>query len=479
MATPASGISPAALAPAAPAAGEQLTAAGFGRTNSEWIPTKRHAAPLTAGQATATELALSAGTAGSTSICKGDAGGPVLNSTGRLVALGSRSWQGGCLGTDKAEARNGAVGTRVDDLGAWIDQARGAVPRAHWRLAGQSGNVTPSQVGDFPATASNITWPSAVIDGRSTTYAAFSGAKSTISTGKPVVDTRGSFTFSTWVKPGPSGAVISQDNNRSSAFALFADPDSKEWRFAMSRADADGSDYDWAGITNPAARYTPDAWQHVTAVYNAATGLMSLYVDDKLAATGHHDAASSPTPTGGLVLGRYKQNGNAEFYHGGLTGGISNLAVYPFAAPPTTPGTTGKILLAAAPNNCADNDRGSTANGNKVQIWGCNEIGGGVAQQFEVRADGTIRNQGTCIDASGAGTANGTLIQLYTCHGHPAQQFLPRADGSIYNPVSGRCLDASNMTEGTQLYLWDCNQTNPQRWTIPALNTTTLPAPRW
>lgn len=106
-------------------------------------------------------------------------------------------------------------------------------------------------------------------------------------------------------------------------------------------------------------------------------------------------------------------------------------------------------------------------------------IGGGNAQKFDIRADGTIRHQDKCLDATGAGTSNGTPIQIVGCHNHPAQQFLPRADGSLYNPVSGRCVDAGNMQSGTQLYLWDCNATNPQRWAIPALSTAPLPVPLW
>jgi hypothetical protein len=192
---------------------------------------------------------------------------------------------------------------------------------AHWKLTGQNGTTTPSTVGNFPATATGITWPTATIGGHNTTYAAFNGPQSVITANTWVVDARKSFTFSTWVKPGPSGTVISQDNNRNSAFALFADPDSKMWRFAISKADTDGSNYDWAGTTeNDHNRYTPDSWQQLTAVYNADTSLMSLYVNGVLASTGHHLASTSAPPVGPLVFGRYKQNGNPEFYHEGLRG---------------------------------------------------------------------------------------------------------------------------------------------------------------
>ncbi|MER6776003.1 ricin-type beta-trefoil lectin domain protein [Streptomyces sp. NPDC000656] len=353
-----------------------------------------------------------------------------------------------------------------------------SAPAAQWKLTGQSGGITPSAVGDYPATTSGVTWPTATIGGRSTAYAAFGGGQATMTTGKSVIDTRKSFTISTWAKVSGTGAlVLSQDNTRNSAFTLYADPATKQWRFALAKGDVDGWAYDWsdAGV-NDSANFVPDAWTQLTAVYNADTALMSLYVNGALGATGHHVASTSPAPSGSLVSGRYKVNG-APDYFGGFTGGVSNLAVYPYAATLTAPGATGPMSLAAKPSHCLDNDNGRTTDGNKIQAWDCNMINGGEAQKFEIRADGTIRVAGKCIDAAYAGTTNGTLIWLYPCNGSYGQQFLPHADGTIYHPKSGRCLDTSNMNTGTQLYLWDCNATNPQRWTIPALSTAPLPVP--
>lgn len=472
LSLPAKGATKAKVGTSVPAAGTDLTAVGYGRTKSDWVPGKPHSGVFTVNTSDTTTLAIT-GKATDT-ICQGDTGGPLLNAANELIAINSKSWQGGCLGASPTETRTGALSVRTDDLGPWIDMTRGSVPTAQWKLTGQSGNVVPSEVGAFPATATNITWPTATIEGRSTTYAAFAGRQSTITTGTSVIDTRDSFTLTTWIKPGPGGAVVSQDNNRNSSFAIFADPDSKMWQFAIARGDSDTAGYDWANkAVNSAATYTPDAWQHVTATYNAATGLMSLYVNGTLASTGHHTASLGAAPVGPLVMGRYKERGSADFYHQGLTGGISNLAVYPFAVAPTAPGSTGKIKLTNGTNICADRNTG------RIQLWECNEINGGEAQQFAIRGDGTIRNQNLCMDAANAGTTNGTRIQIVGCHDHPAQQFLPRADGSIYNPASGRCVDASNMQGGTQLQLWDCNQSSPQKWTIPTLATAPLPAPRW
>ncbi|MEU7064481.1 ricin-type beta-trefoil lectin domain protein [Streptomyces sp. NPDC046161] len=349
------------------------------------------------------------------------------------------------------------------------------MPKAQWKLTGQTGSTTPSSVGNFPATTSGVTFPSEKIGDRTSAYASFGGAGSAIATTGPVVDTRKSFTLSTWAKAGAQGGLVaSQDGAKNSAFLLYADPSNGNWRFGLATADDGGWPYDRTDVVNTAARYTPGAWQRLTAVYNADTGLMSLYVNGTLAASGSHQAGTGPAATGPLVMGRYQVAGKPDYF-GGFTGGVSNFAVYPYAAPPVTPGATTKVSYTLTGTSCADLAQDAT----KIQIWDCNEISGGFAQKFEVRADGTIRIQGKCMDAKDAGTAAGTLVQAVTCHDQPAQQFLPRADGSLYNPVSGRCVDLNqgNTANGGQLQLWDCNQSNAQRWTLPALGTAPLPVP--
>ncbi|MFE3497804.1 FG-GAP-like repeat-containing protein [Streptomyces sp. NPDC059175] len=114
------GIEPVALASTPVAADQDVTVAGFGRTRTTWVPDTLHADTFTAtGDSTANITLTPSGDAG---ICQGDAGGPVLRTNGQtqeLVAITSKSWQGGCLGTP-AGTRTGAIGTRVDDVRAWI-----------------------------------------------------------------------------------------------------------------------------------------------------------------------------------------------------------------------------------------------------------------------------------------------------------------------------------------------------------------------
>ncbi|MEV8311944.1 trypsin-like serine protease [Streptomyces flavidovirens] len=124
---PVTNVAPVALATAAPAAGEELKFGGYGRTKTEWAPLKLHTGSYTVDSADATTAAVT-GKDG-VAACMGDSGGPVTRGTGassQLVGLNSRSFQGGCLGTDAAQTGTGGVTARVDDLRDWVTSKVGA-----------------------------------------------------------------------------------------------------------------------------------------------------------------------------------------------------------------------------------------------------------------------------------------------------------------------------------------------------------------
>jgi endo-1,4-beta-xylanase len=58
----------------------------------------------------------------------------------------------------------------------------------------------------------------------------------------------------------------------------------------------------------------------------------------------------------------------------------------------------------------------------KVQLWTC---WGGDNQKWRLNSDGSIVGvqSGLCLDAVAGGTANGTLIQLYTCSNSSNQRW--------------------------------------------------------
>ncbi|MEU1823799.1 S1 family peptidase [Streptomyces abikoensis] len=136
---PVTGVTPVAIGSTAPAQGEELRVAGYGRTKSEWFPNRLHTAQFTVGGVKATSLDL-VGKSADAAVCKGDTGGPAFReANGRieLAAVNSQSWQTGCLGANPAETRKGAVDTRVDDLVGWMQSllSRGLLSKANWKNA--------------------------------------------------------------------------------------------------------------------------------------------------------------------------------------------------------------------------------------------------------------------------------------------------------------------------------------------------------
>ncbi|WP_097866154.1 trypsin-like serine protease [Streptomyces sp. rh34] len=147
---PVTNVTPVAIGTTAPAAGQTLSFAGYGRTSTEWSPLKLHTGSYTVDSAAATSANVT-GKDG-TAACAGDTGGPVLNS-GKLVGLSSRSMQGGCFGTVETQTSTAGVITRVDDLGSWVNSTVGAP-----RITDFNGDgVEDTAIGDPQATVDTHT----------------------------------------------------------------------------------------------------------------------------------------------------------------------------------------------------------------------------------------------------------------------------------------------------------------------------------
>ncbi|MGW2598012.1 S1 family peptidase [Streptomyces klenkii] len=115
-------IAPVSLPANATVEGQDVWVSGYGRTKDEWVPDRLHYAKFTTASLKATTVGLTAKTEGA-AICQGDTGGPAFRDVGgrsELIGVNSRSWQGGCQGTDAKETRTNAIGARVDDLAGWI-----------------------------------------------------------------------------------------------------------------------------------------------------------------------------------------------------------------------------------------------------------------------------------------------------------------------------------------------------------------------
>jgi len=136
----------------------------------------------------------------------------------------------------------------------------------------------------------------------------------------------------------------------------------------------------------------------------------------------------------------------------------------------------------AHPGSCLDAYGAGTGDGTQLDEWACN---GTVAQAFSVvdLGNGTVNivnpNSNKCLDVYGAGTGNGNKIDLWDCNGTVAQTWVlqPAANGfiNIVNPNSNKCLDVAgdNPANGTLVQLYQCNGTSAQLWNPAAVGTST------
>jgi hypothetical protein len=139
--------------------------------------------------------------------------------------------------------------------------------------------------------------------------------------------------------------------------------------------------------------------------------------------------------------------------------------------PTTVPGAAGTIVNKNS-GKCVDAAGAGTANATVVQQWTCN----GTAAQSWVRTAtsggyyrvGVSSAPNQVWDVVGISTADGAKIQLWAYGGGRNQQWLPVAEtGGYFHFVSlnsGKCLDvpAASTADGVQLQQWTCNGTAAQ-----------------
>jgi hypothetical protein len=129
--------------------------------------------------------------------------------------------------------------------------------------------------------------------------------------------------------------------------------------------------------------------------------------------------------------------------------------------------------------SCVDATGSGTTNGTTVQQWACGNQQSNQEWQFQSLGNGTYsivnRNAPAEVwDITNVGTANGSLLQLWTYGGGTNQQWTPVSLGNGYYKFvgvgSGRCLDipAASTANGVQLQIYDCNGTAAQAFKLVA-----------
>jgi hypothetical protein len=134
--------------------------------------------------------------------------------------------------------------------------------------------------------------------------------------------------------------------------------------------------------------------------------------------------------------------------------------------------TDGQIGADGSADSCLDAvaPAGKFANDTQLTENTCNTVS--QTQTFEINTNETITDNGWCLDNYNSGTADGNLVELWTCKGSPNQTFVVQANGTIFNPISGKCLDSTPPSSqpypppggGDGMSLRTCNGTPSQQW---------------
>ncbi|MGH3737373.1 MAG: ricin-type beta-trefoil lectin domain protein [Micromonosporaceae bacterium] len=138
------------------------------------------------------------------------------------------------------------------------------------------------------------------------------------------------------------------------------------------------------------------------------------------------------------------------------------LSVYGLNLSTTGGGGTSR-LIGQHSGKCIDVPYSNGADGQYLWIWTCN---GTAAQNWTFPGDGTIRAFGLCMDVAWGSIQNGAVIQLAHCSGNPAQQFVLSGAGDLVNPQANKCVDVQNWgtANGSRLILWECHGGANQKW---------------
>nr|WP_234314558.1 family 16 glycosylhydrolase [Streptomyces sp. NRRL F-5135] len=128
-----------------------------------------------------------------------------------------------------------------------------------------------------------------------------------------------------------------------------------------------------------------------------------------------------------------------------------------------TGGRTGTIT--GIGGKCVDVAGAGTANGTPIQLHDCN---GNAAQRWTAASDGTLRALGKCLDVRDGGTGDGTQLHLWDCVGAASQRWALPAARDIVNIKADKCMDATgnSSADGTRLQIWTCAGTPNQKWTF-------------
>ncbi|MEY9928619.1 endonuclease/exonuclease/phosphatase family metal-dependent hydrolase [Catenulispora sp. GP43] len=153
-------------------------------------------------------------------------------------------------------------------------------------------------------------------------------------------------------------------------------------------------------------------------------------------ATGMCLDSTAPTSAGGQSLSANYPGMSLKTCTGALT------QLWNIGLPPGS--TAGQITSRSQPGQCLDASPsgGPIVADTQLQMDSC--ALGNATQVFSSNSDGTITDNGYCLDNNQFKNANGNQVELWTCGpGNTNQRWLGLPNGQILNPATGKCLDTT------------------------------------
>ncbi|WP_435190743.1 trypsin-like serine protease [Streptomyces sp. bgisy126] len=481
-------VAPVKLAAQAPVAGAAVSASGFGRTRTEWVPDKLHTGAFTVKNTTAGDLGLDSAN-GADVLCKGDTGGPVLDAAGKLVGVNSRSWQGGCLGMPASETRKGAVAARADDLASWIDTVKkravvlkaGDVLRSGATLSSDNAKLIMQTNGDLVLyhrtggeNQGSALWVSGT-RGNPGAYAKMRADGNFVVYKKDAQESDpASVLWSSRTQNNPDARLsLQSDGNVTVSVLLPGGGGSGTGVGKLLWATQTASQGD---RLNSGAKLMPGSW---------LTNGRTVVVMDVQGNVLVREAAS-----GRELWGKYSWNWNSYLHlqddgslvlykaDGGQGRGGNLWVTETWNGPGAYAAVEGDAfvvhaqdggirwssatLRGAQSGRCLDFDGVSG-----VMIWDC---WGGANQQWDATPAKELRVAGDKCLTAPAGANQGTGISVQPCDGRPEQKWNVNGDATItavLNP--GQCLNVWGQAtaNGSGLGLWQCDGGANTKWARP------------
>ncbi|GAA0591446.1 LamG domain-containing protein [Kribbella sandramycini] len=269
----------------------------------------------------------------------------------------------------------------------------------------------------------------------------------------PQLRTDQSFSVSAWLstnKISTTQAALSQDGASESGFVVSHQDDGR-YTFTMPRTDTTGPAKDT--VSSAALPKTASEWRHLVAVYDAATGRMSLYVNGK--ATTVTRPAATWNATGAFQIGRMMAGGT---YAAPWSGKLDDVRVYHRAISGAE--VTGLLAVGKATVGHwkldGNAEPGGTTKGISPPIWTAGQSDAPDASDLAVKLDGAQKQYLEAPTTLNAGDSFAVVAWAKLDKAGSAQVAVSQ-DGSTNSTFS---LDATPDSK------------NITRWTITRYSTT-------